>query len=276
MRKNIFCSVSFGRSSVATALHLATHPKYRDCNILYAFANTSMEHEETLKFGHSLSDFLKIFWIEGTYPMLKGVGIGYRVVSFETAKRKGEVFEAMMAKANIPTTSGNTVGLPNVATPYCSDRLKKIPLHKFAKDYFKGEKYVTAIGFRKEDIEISRRLSWAEVRDSEDYMFPLLTDFKEPLSNIDVHRIIEAAGYTLGIDSKTGNCTICPKRNEKKIVNMIKENMIDIHWVREQELKYKDRFYRGNKSILDLIELAKNPCKQITLFEDEEACMCGI
>ncbi len=276
MKKNIFCSVSFGRSSAAMAIHLAINAKYRDCNILFAFANTSKEREETLKFGKQLSDFLNIVWIEGTYPMKKGKGIGYKVVNFETAKRNGEVFEAMLEKANIVTVTGNKVGLPNHGTPYCSDRLKKIPLHKLAKDYFKGEKYVTAIGFRREDVEVSRRITYAEIREIKDYIYPLITDFMpHPLSQRDVSKVIETAGYNLKIPSKWGNCDGCWKRSEQKQVEMLREGVLNPDWWRKMENQYNDKFYRGFQSIDDLMKKAKLPIS-LDVFEDNgEACLCG-
>lgn len=272
---NIFCSVSFGLSSVAMATHLMISPKYRNDNILFAFANTSKELEETLIFGKEISEFVPVVWIEGTYPMIKGKGIGYKIISFETAKRNGEVFEAMIKKANIPTKSGNKVGLPNQATPYCSDRLKKIPLHKLAKDYFKGQPYKTAIGFRREDVEISRRISYAEIRASEDYIYPLISDFKNPLSQKDVFNVVNSCGYSLSIPSKYGNCDGCYKRSKKKQVEMLRNGVLNPDWWRQQEIEYNDYWYRGNESIVDLIKESKSPTT-LDLFDDYgEACLCG-
>ena len=272
---NLLCSVSFGLSSVATAIHIMTNPKYRNYNILYAFANTSKELEETLRFGHEVSKDIPITWIEGTYPMIKGKGIGYKIISFENAKRNGEVFKAMIKKANIPTKSGNKVGLPNVATPYCSDRLKKIPLHKLAKDYFKGEPYKTAIGFRKEDVEVSRRITYAEIRASEKYIYPLITDFKQPLSQKEVKEVVNSCGYYLQIPSKYGNCDGCFKRSKRKQIEMIRNGVLNTEWWRQQEVEFNDFWYRGNASILDLIKNSKEP-RTLELFDDYgEACLCG-
>lgn len=273
--KNIFCSVSFGLSSVATAIHLHTHPKYREANILYAFANTSKEKEETLRFGNSLSDFLPIVWIEGVYPMQKGKGIGYKQITFETAKRNGEVFEAMIAKANIRTSTGKRVGLPNHATPYCSDRLKKIPLHKLAKDFFKGQPYKTAIGFRREDIEVSRRISYAEIRESKNYIYPLITDYRHPLSQSEVKKVVQTAGYNLAIPSKWGNCDGCYKRSEKKQIEMLREGVLNPDWWRMMEKKYNDYWYRGSTPIDSLIKKSRLHVT-LDMFEDNgEACFCG-
>ena len=147
--KNLLVTVSGGRSSARMARHIQTHPKYADYNKVYVFCNTGMERPETITFLKNIVKYWEIplTIIEGVYSTEKGVGVGYKVVDFDTMDMEAKVFANMIAHYN----KGHYNGLPNMGAPYCSDYLKSNPTKKFANDIFgKGkDSYQLAIGYRK-------------------------------------------------------------------------------------------------------------------------------
>ena len=67
---------------------------YKNENILFLFANTGKEREETLHFLNQLDTKfnLGIVWLESKVNPIKGKGTTYKVVNFQTASRNGEPF----------------------------------------------------------------------------------------------------------------------------------------------------------------------------------------
>ena len=131
--KNLLVTVSGGRSSARMARHIQTHPKYTDYNKVYVFCNTGMERPETIDFLKNIVKYWKIplTIIEGVYSTEKGVGVGYKVVDFDTMDMEAKVFAQMIANKN----KGIFSGLPNMKAPYCSENLKSLPSKKFAQAY---------------------------------------------------------------------------------------------------------------------------------------------
>lgn len=262
--KNLLVSVSGGRSSAVMAHHIATSEKYSEYNKLYVFANTGREREETLVFIDQMSkNFgIKIHWIEAE-PFSKEK---FKIVDFVSACRIGKPFRSVIGFAN----KNVRTGLPNQGTPYCSSRLKSEPIHKFAKTIF-GKKYITAIGFRYEDMP--KRISWAEIKEEKSRIFPLITDFDLPLTQKDVHNRLIEIGIDLGIASSLGNCDLCWKKSDKKLIEAIVHG-VDVDFWRELENQYNDRFFRGNRSVDDLVKLSKLPNTEHIDFENP--CICSV
>lgn len=280
--KNLVISVSGGRSSAVMAWLIATSRKCAHYKKLFIFANTGLEDEYTLIFVRDLAKKLgvKIVWVEAVAPMTFGEGIEAMEVNYDKASRFGQPFSAIIDKYNLNKRNG----VPNLNAPYCSDRLKTQPINKYAKEYFNGEPYTTAIGMRLEDTY--RRISWAEVREYERLgtkIFPLLTHFDEPLNQYQIHQIlINEIGIDLGIKSSHGNCYGCWKFSKEKSVEKFRaqERAGRWQWWKSFEDEYEDignsgRFYRGAISIVDLIKESRLP-PQSKLFEEEEnGCFCG-
>ena len=144
--KNLLVSFSGGETSAFMAQWLKNH--YREFgyeNIVFVFANTGLENEQTLEFVEScdIKFGLKLHWVEALVWQSIRKGTGYTLTDYEHAKRKGEPFESIIQK----------YGIPNQATPHCTRELKQAPIHSFAKVWFNGEKYHTAIGIRKDEAD---------------------------------------------------------------------------------------------------------------------------
>lgn len=268
--KNLLVTVSGGRSSGMMARHIQTHPQYADFKKVYVFANTGQERKETIDFLKQMVEVweLPLVLIEGAYSNEKGSSISYKKVDFENLSMNSEPFEAAIAHR----CKGDFVSLPNVNAPYCSEMLKTAPSHKFAKDIFNKEPYLTAIGFRAEDMP--KRISWAEIKQEKKRIFPLITDFKYPISQHDVINFWKTQTFDLQISSALGNCELCWKKSDKKLVQSIiggTSGSIDF-WQR-MEIKYNSFAFRGNRSVIDLVKLSKQ--QTLNLFDDNEFnCLC--
>lgn len=90
--------MSGGRTSAYMAYYLLN--KYKDRKIVVVFANTGKEREETLEFikNCDLHFNLKTVWIESVQHHGERKSAGFKIVTFETASRKGEPFEDSIKK----------------------------------------------------------------------------------------------------------------------------------------------------------------------------------
>ena len=88
---------------------------------IVCFANTGKEDEATLKFVQDCSDRwnVEIHWVE-----FQDADPAFKRVTFETASRDGEPFEALIRKRNY---------LPNPVTRFCTVELKIRSIHKYLK-----------------------------------------------------------------------------------------------------------------------------------------------
>lgn len=142
----IVLSVSGGLTSMTmAALIKATLPYH---NIVCIFANTGLENEETLVFVHQCDKAfgLNIQWVEAVTNPKHGKGVTHRMTNFYDAyrntqyKEPGHPFHAHVRKN----------GVPNMARPQCSDRLKEFAIEHFKKvNDLKG--YPHSLGMRDDE-----------------------------------------------------------------------------------------------------------------------------
>lgn len=271
--KNLLVTVSGGRSSAMMAYHIHTHEKYKEYNKAYVFANTGMEMPETIKFLKNIESVwgIPLILIEGTYSNVMGVGIGYKIVDWDSLDMNAKPFEGTV----LHKTKGDFKGLPNKDAPYCSEAMKTIPCNKFAKDIFNNEKYIKAVGFRKEDMP--KRISWPEIKEDKTRIFPLLTNFTEPIGLFELNSWWNKQPFQLGINSKFGNCELCWKKSDKNLVDTIKRGSKFVDWWAKMEKQYGNTAFRGNRSIADFVAMANQPSTMSIDFSDSgDGCVCQI
>jgi hypothetical protein len=278
--KYLLVNVSGGRSSAMMARHIQTSEKYKDYQKLFVFCNTGLERPETIQF---LKDQIKywelpLYLIEGVYSLKKGVGVKSKLVDFDTMDMEGKTFSQAIEQVN----KNDFSGVPNEASPYCSDYLKKRVAHHFAKNVFGTTKYISAIGFRREDMP--KRVTWKEVKLNKKEIFPLLTDFGNAVDQFSLNIFFRKEQFKLKIHSRIGNCVYCQKKSDRNLIEAIQFDLLNqdfryIDWYRKEEQKYGNRFYRGNLSIDDLVRSAQcalDDGTQLEMFSDVgEACMCN-
>jgi len=271
--KNLLVTVSGGRSSAMTARHIQTSEKYKDWNKVYCFANTGMERPETIQFLKDIVHHwgIELHLVEGVYSMQMNVGANYKSVTFDELDMKAKTFEEAIAHVN----KGTFDGLPNSASPFCSEYLKVRPMNKFAKDYFGTTKYIKSVGFRAEDMP--KRITWAEIKEDEKRIFPLLTDFERPIGLPELQKFWDAQPFKLRINSKMGNCELCWKKSDRNLVQVIRYGTRFVDWFAEMEKKYNNTAFRNNKSIHEYVDMAKQGFEpEIDFGQEDYNCVCSI
>lgn len=276
---NYLVTVSGGRSSVSTIKHFETDERYKNDSKLYVFDNTGQERIETFQFMQEAEKHwgVQIHKIEGIYHKSFDEGTSYRIVDkWSDLDTESKVFSEMIAYKNM----GVFDGLPNVGSPFCSEMMKTRPTKKFANDVFGRGNYKTSIGFRKEDMP--KRISWAEIREDEKSVYPLITDFENPIDNFALNKFYDNEPFKLEIHNKYGNCKYCFKKKEEFIIDNIlldieSGNLETIEWYRKEEKKYGKLFFRNQQSIDDLLRKSElGHTMQIDFPTEEDFnCMCN-
>jgi len=261
--KNIFCGVSSGYSSILMAIKIKEW--YPDHNIIYAMANTSKERPESLHFMNECDKHFgfNMSWIEAEWHK-RGVGTTPRIVSYENLKRNGEIFEEGIKK----------LGIPSKINKWCNRDMKIVPLKKYADDIFGLNNYSIAVGMRIDEMD----------RVSKDYktnniFYPLIDN------KIDTrlrNKFWENQPIKITIPAYKGNCDMCFEKSNRKLTTIIKEEPSKAIWWNSMLEKYSTtpidgkesynsyaenggmNFYRENRSVKDLIELAKQPFRMAT------------
>jgi 3'-phosphoadenosine 5'-phosphosulfate sulfotransferase (PAPS reductase)/FAD synthetase len=268
---NLMVTVSGGRSSAIMARHIQTNKKYENYNKIFVFCNTGMERPETIEFLKNIEKYWKmpIIKIEGVYSNDLGTGVKYKIVDWENLNMNAGPFSKMIEHKN----KGVFSGLPNQDAPYCSENLKTLPAKKLCDNIFGINNYKIAIGFRKEDMP--KRISWAEIKQQSQKIYPLLTDFYIPISQLDLNKLWQKENFKLEIHGKYGNCELCWKKSEDTLIENILYGTRFINWFDNEEKKYNSVSFRGHKSINDLVKLSELPRTGKLIFEDEFNCVCN-
>lgn len=247
--KNLLVSFSGGETSAFMAQWLRNH--YEEIgyeNIVYVFANTGLEREETLDFIQECDDHwrLNVQWVEASVFLGQRKGTGYWLTDFDNAKRKGEPFEYVIEK----------YGIPNQAFPHCTRELKERPIAAFGKDWFDGEKFDIAIGIRKDEAD---RIN-PKAREK-GYIYPLINHKMIPATKPMINFYWKTMPFRLKLKSYEGNCSTCWKKSDKKLFRLAKERPNDFHFMMEMEEKYSQNgkyvFFRGNRSTWDILDQSK-------------------
>lgn len=243
--KKIVVSFSGGRTSAYMAYKMQFSPEFADFEKHYVFANTGKELEETLIFVDKCDkEFeLNLTWVEAVFNPVKGIGVTYKKVDYNTASRNGEPFMEMIKK----------LGIPNQNFPHCSRELKARPINKWANDAV-GRNRFMAIGMRVDE----RRRAKQDVNN----IYPLITTW--PTNEKMVREFWSRMPFDLGIKDYHGNCDLCWKKSLAKRLTILSENpSIGDQWEQwENDSEYV--FDRDGFTISDLRQMAKRPFKKST------------
>lgn len=228
-------------------------------DIVVVYANTGKEVEGTLFFVDEVAqEFnIPIVWVEG-YPSDKGKGwsVIHKVVTYETASRKGEPYEAMIAKLGIPSTNA----------PFCSDQLKRKAIESYLKSIgWKNGTYEIAIGIRVE--ETKRYQTKKGIRKvKKNRLLPLVDLF--PVDKKWILNWWKQQSFDLGIHEDDGNCDNCWKKDMPRLYRNAIRKPKSFDWWRDMEIKYGHlnprmtdleppfHFNRGNVSVKQILQAA--------------------
>lgn len=231
------------------------------------FANTGKEMEETLQFVRDCERNwnVPIAWVEYLPD-----GDGWRQVTFETASRNGEPFEALIRKRNY---------LPNPVARFCTVELKILRIADYMRS-FGNEEFDVLIGIRGDE---PKRVASVRANPSGGTKG---IERRMPLADAGISRAHVAkywrddAGFDLqlpNINGTTahGNCDLCFLKSIDIALSLVKENPARATWWIQQEnsitnAKIKDggKFRSDRPSYARIAEFA-NSQQDAFGFEDE-------
>ena len=232
------------------------------------FANTGKEDEATLKFVNDCSIYwnVPIVWLE--YQDHEDSKQRFKVVTFETASRNGEPFEAIIRKRQY---------LPNPVTRFCTAELKIRTIHK----------YLRSIGWDDHD----ENSDWIGIRADEPRRAAKIARERTPLvsagiGKTDVGNFWKAQPFDLGLPNFNGvtyhgNCDLCFLKGESQTRSLIAEKPERaIWWAKMEAMAMASkpdgaRFRKDRDSYQAMMNYAKD---QMPMFDDPDesiACFCG-
>lgn len=251
MTKNLLVSFSGGETSAFMAQWIKKHIEDSYDRVIYVFANTGLENEETLEFVVKCDKYwdLNIKWVEARVFPGERRGTGYYLTDFDHAKRNGEPFEKMIIK----------YGIPNIMFPHCTRELKERPIRAFAKEYFGKEKYDSAIGIRVDEFD---RMNPHYVKKR--IIYPLIHENMIPATKPMINFFWSQMPFRLELKGYQGNCATCWKKSDNKLFQIYKENPKAFDFMDRMERKYqigkdgsKTVFFRENRSATEIMCLAE-------------------
>ena len=232
------------------------------------FANTGKEDEATLKFVNdcSVNWNVPIVWLE--YQDHEDSKQRFKVVTYETASRNGEPFEAIIRKRQY---------LPNPVTRFCTAELKIRTIHK----------YLRSIGWDDHD----ENSDWIGIRADEPRRAAKIARERTPLvtagiGKTDVGNFWKSQPFDLGLPNFNGvtyhgNCDLCFLKGESQTRSLIAEKPERAVWWAKMEAMAMAskpdgaRFRKDRDSYQAMMNYAKD---QMPMFEDPDesiACFCG-
>jgi len=204
------------------------------------FENTGKEREETLVFIEECSQRwgVPIIWLEYRWQD----GHGYRVVSFESASRKGEPFLDAIVARNY---------LPNPVTRFCTVELKLRTQNRFVRESLGWDKYTNAVGLRADESKRVAKMTGRQRR-FEMTLFgeekvgkkrtnpstgetPLCPLAQAGVTLEDVTAFWASQPFDLQLRQDEGNCDLCFLKGAAKLVRIIRERPELADWWIEAE-----------------------------------------
>lgn len=236
------------------------------------FANTGKEDEATLKF---VRDCAERWSVPIAYVEYRAGEQQYEPVSFETASRDGEPFEALTIVRRL---------LPNPMSRFCTTELKIRPMAR----------YLRSLGFEgtMDDLE---NASWLGIRADEPRRVAKIKDrSRVPLAMAgvtaqDVGAFWRAQPFDLGLpnmNGKTmhGNCDLCFLKPAAQVQALIAEKPARaVWWVRmEREIPALGRttaagsvFRMDRPTYAQMVRYAADQSDMFDPNEEAIACFCG-
>ena len=243
--------------------------------MVFVFANTGDEEEETLKFIKKCEKVwdIKIIWVEAVVHHNKRISSSHKIVNFKTASRKREPFVEVIKK----------YGIPNQNFLHCNRELKLNPIKSYMKS-IGWKNYETAIGIRVDEFDRVNKN-----RKQFKLIYPFITD--KPTTKQEISYWWSKQSFRLKLKSYNTNCRTCWKKSDKVLATIYKNNPEYFKFNEQMEKLYgKDKytFFRNGRSvkllIKDLEKINKIPTDkhndnnfQINMFN--ESCdiysLCG-
>ena len=223
---NYVFNFSGGRTSAYMTIEGLKQEEYHDAII--SFQNTGKEDPRTLDFVHQVDEYLggnRIVWLE--YIPVKPY---YKIVTYETASRNGEPFEALINNRKV---------LPNRVARFCTAELKVRACKNYLQKSIGWKHWTALVGIRYDE---PRR--WSK---SKDVAKKECFEVEHPLVKwrVDKPFVLEYwkhMPFNLELQEWEGNCDICFLKGKKKKLTIARLNPERFDWWVKQE---QNNFNKG-------------------------------
>jgi len=238
-REKLLVSFSGGETSAYLAKWLIDN-KSKNYDMVFVFANTGDEEEETLKFVDLCASKwnIDIVWVEAVVHHGERVGSTHKVVDFNTASRNREPFKEVIKK----------YGIPNQNFLHCNREMKLNPIKSYMKS-IGWKKYKTAIGIRVDEFD---RVSKNRVKQR--LIYPLVSD--KPTTKQEISHWWSTQDFRLKLRSYNTNCRTCWKKSDKVLAQTYRDNPKYFDFNKNMESAYgqgKYTFFRNGRTTDELI-----------------------
>jgi hypothetical protein len=261
-------SFSGGRTSAYMLWRvLQSHGGKLPADAVVCFANTGKEAEATLRFVRdcSVNWGVPITWLEYAE-------VDFTIVTFETASRNGEPFEALIRKRNY---------LPNPVTRFCTSELKIRPIGRYLLSLGMAETKTEAENMSMIGMRADEQRRAAKIQDK--LRIPLVA---AGITKKDVGAFWRSQPFDLGLPNNNGvtmhgNCDLCFLKAGAQVLSLIAEKPERAVWWAKMEAlalasKPSGAVFRSDRP--SYAQMAAFAADQRNMFDPAEeaiACFCG-
>lgn len=248
-------SFSGGRTSAYMLYRvLEAHGMSLPDDCVVCFANTGKEDEATLKFVHDCETHwnVPIVWLEFEPK-------GFRQVSYETASRQGEPFEALIEYKKY---------LPNPVARFCTEELKVKTINKYLESI--NLDATTMVGVRADEPRRVGKLR------SRGLLVPLVD---AGVTQHDVQTFWKNQSFDLELKFRDGvtplgNCDLCFLKGPNQIMGLIKDKPERAVWWAKQEKTIAATFRSDRPTYAQMHRFLSD---QADMFSSDGGveCFCG-
>jgi len=246
---------------------LEAHDMSLPSEAIVCFANTGKEDEATLKFVQACSDNwnVEIHWLE-----FRDADPAFERVTFETASRNGEPFEALIKKRNY---------LPNPVTRFCTSELKIRTIHKYLKSLgWDHNEHMDWVGMRADE---QRRA--AKIADKSRIPLVAAGVTKETVGEFWRNQSFDLELPNMNGVTMHGNCDLCFLKGGAQVLSLIAEKPErGIWWAKMEALalalasKPSGAVFRSDRpSYASMMQFAADQTDMFDPKEESIACFCG-
>jgi hypothetical protein len=214
-------SVSGGRTSMYMLRRiLDAHGGRLPPAVVPIFANTGKEKPETLDFVRECAARwgVAIRWVEFVPDLPR-----FREVTYETASRAGEPFEALIRWKQY---------LPNPIQRICTQHLKIETMKRFIRGVLGFEEWTTYVGIRHDEPRRWRIVGQDSRNPREFKEAPLI---EARITKEDVLRFWSGQPFDLALSPEESNCDLCFLKGKKKLLALMAERPEMADWWIAQE-----------------------------------------
>lgn len=230
-KKKLLVTFSGGETSAFMGQYLNKEMQ-NEYEMLFVFANTGMESNETLDFVNKCEQKfgINVNWIEAKVFHNQKKSCGFIKVDYLTATKNTDwklrtdtPFEEVVKK----------YGIPNHSRLHCTRELKMNPIKAFAKSVWGNEKYYLALGIRIDEIDRMNSKK-EELR----LVYPLIQKEMKPMTKKHINFWWTNQEFRLNLKGYQGNCGACYKKSDNKLMQMVLDDINYFEFLAYLEDKY--------------------------------------